>query len=60
MWQRFSVFGKVALGVMMGFALSVALSGCGASMAEKVAIKESVVIPQKHKKHRHHRHYHRF
>lgn len=60
MWQRFSMFGKVALGAIMGLSLSIALGGCGASMAEKVVIKESVVIPQKHKKHRHHRHYHRF
>lgn len=60
MWQRMSEFSKVALSVMMGFALCVVISGCGASVAEKVVIKESVVIPQKHKKHRHHRHYHRF
>ncbi len=58
MRQRFSVFGKVAFSAMIGFALSIALSGCGASMAEKVVVKEQVVVPKKHK--HHHRHYHRF
>lgn len=58
MWQRMSAFGKVALGVIMGFALSVALSGCGASMVEKAVVKEQIIVPKKHK--HHHRHYHRF
>lgn len=58
MWQRISVFGKVALAVMMGFTLCVMLNGCGASVVEKVVVKEQVIIPKKHK--HHHRHYHRF
>lgn len=59
MWQRFSIFGKVALGAIMGLSLSIALGGCGASMAEKAVVKEQIIVPKKHK-HHHHRHYHRF
>ncbi len=60
MRQIFSkkILGRFAFSAMATIALGILLSGCGASVAEKVVVKEQIIIPKKHK--HHHRHYHRF
>ena len=49
---------KFALGILLGIA--PIFSGCGAPIAQKEVVKETIVVHPKAKKHKHHKHYHRF
>ena len=51
--MRKAILLGIALGIVLGF------SGCGATIAEKAVVKETIIVP-KHKAHKHHRHYRGF